>query len=221
MQANYVQRLRLQFSKVGPARYIGHLDLARTLERALNRAGIPLAYTQGFNKRPRMQLGPPLPLGFTSDGEMVDIWLEEAMDAGIARERISARMAPGIIIHDVLDVPLGDPSLQAQTETASYEVTLLDDISPEDLALRVATLLAKADLKRERRGKPYDLRPQILTLAISEDEEDRPRLDMTLTLLPGQTGRPDEVLLALGLEPTAARVHRTRVHLGNPEASAT
>ena len=47
------QRLRLTFSKDGPARFISHLDLARALERALNRAALPVAYTQGFNRRPR------------------------------------------------------------------------------------------------------------------------------------------------------------------------
>jgi radical SAM-linked protein len=75
MKANYVQRLRLVFAKDGPARFIGHLDLARTLERMLNRAQIPLAYTQGYNPRPRMQLATALPLGFTSECEIADIWL--------------------------------------------------------------------------------------------------------------------------------------------------
>ncbi len=62
MQANYVQRIRLVYSKLGNTRYIGHLDLARTLQRAINRARIPIAYTQGYNKRPRMQLADALPL---------------------------------------------------------------------------------------------------------------------------------------------------------------
>jgi radical SAM-linked protein len=213
MQANYVQRLRLQFAKTGPTRYIGHLDLARTLERALNRAGIPLAYTQGFNKRPRMQLGPPLPLGFTSEGEMVDIWLEEKLDPGEAMARIVARMAPGIVVHDVAEVPLADPSLQAQTETATYEATLLEEIDGESLHELVEELMAKRELPRERRGKQYDLRPQILALSVHEDDGGRARLDMTLTLLPGQTGRPDEVLEALGIESRLARIHRKRIGL--------
>ena len=66
MQTIVVQRLRMQFSKVGPTRFIGHLDLARTLERSSNRARLPMAYTLGFNKRMRLQLAPALPLGFTS-----------------------------------------------------------------------------------------------------------------------------------------------------------
>ncbi|MFN2224368.1 MAG: TIGR03936 family radical SAM-associated protein, partial [Candidatus Promineifilaceae bacterium] len=65
MQANYVQRLRLQFAKVGPTRFIGHLDLAKALERSLNRAQNPLAYTQGYNPRPRMEFAAPLPVDLT------------------------------------------------------------------------------------------------------------------------------------------------------------
>ena len=84
MQANYVQRLRLEFAKTGPTRFIGHLDLAKALERSLNRAQIPLAYTQGYNPRPRMQLAAALPLGFTSECELADVWLLEAVDPEVA-----------------------------------------------------------------------------------------------------------------------------------------
>jgi radical SAM-linked protein len=105
MQPTYVQRLRLTFSKVGPTRFIGHLDLARTLERVLNRANIPVTYTQGFNRRPRMQMAAALPLGFTSECEMVDILLDEQMEPTAVQQQLLAKMAPGIILHKVEEVP--------------------------------------------------------------------------------------------------------------------
>jgi radical SAM-linked protein len=61
-----VQRLRITFAKQGALKFIGHLDLAKTWERILRRAQLALAYTQGFNAHPRLQLASPLPLGFTS-----------------------------------------------------------------------------------------------------------------------------------------------------------
>lgn len=213
MQANYVQRLRIRFSKVGPTRYIGHLDLARTLERAFNRARLPIAYTQGFNKRPRMQLATALPLGFTSDCEMVDIWLQEMVEPATAQAHLIARMAPGVIIQEVTDVPVSEPPLQTRTCDATYLVTLLQPVDEVDLRRRVADSLTAPKLMRVRRDKTYDLRPLIYDLGVVREEGGPLQLLMRLALQPAQTGRPDEVALALQLDPQAIRVHRTHITL--------
>ena len=213
MQANYVQRLRMRFSKVGPTRYISHLDLARALERALNRARVPVSYTQGYNPRPRMQFASALPLGFTSEAELADIWLEEEMDPSQAREQIMSRMAPGIVVHEVWEVPLDAPAMQASTKETAYVAVVDDLIDRAVLRQRVDELLAAESIMRERRGKEYDLRPLVLELKLEEDEERSLLLAMRLLLQPGKTGRPDEVLDALGLDPLSIRVHRTNIVL--------
>ncbi len=157
MQANYVQRLRLTFSKMEPARFIGHLDLARTLERAFNRAKIPIAYTQGFNRRPRMAFAAPLPLGFSGKAELVDIWLAEKMAPETAREQITEKMAPGIEIRQINDIPLRASSLQAITQAATYSVVLLDPASISDLQQRIGQYFviskpAPPEEKRQKQG---------------------------------------------------------------------
>jgi radical SAM-linked protein len=213
MQANYVQRLRFVFSKTGPTRYIGHLDVARALERALNRAKIPIAYTQGYNKRPRMQFVGPLPLGFTSECEIADIWLMEAMEPEAAQRQMMTRMAPGIEIFEVQEIPLSAPATQTLTAEARYEALILDPVDKADLQTRIDTFLAAESVERKRRGKGYDLRPLVLNLALKETEDGALRIDMRLYLLPGKTGRPDEVVAALGLDPLAARIHRKAIVL--------
>ncbi len=218
MQANYVQRLRLTFSKSGPARYIGHLDLARTLERALNRARIPIAYSQGFNRRPRLSFAAALPLGYTSEYELADIWLFEELDPPAAGRQMMEKMAPGIVIRSVAEVPLKAPSLQSQTLSADYSAMPLDWIAAQALRARVDSLLAEQILLRERKkgkgkAKSYDLRPLITALSVDRAEDDNPSLKMTLLLMAGQTGRPDEVLTALDLDPLAARIHRLMITL--------
>jgi len=213
MQANYVQRLRLTFRKEGPTRFIGHLDLARTLERSLNRARIPMSYSQGFNSRPRMQMAAALPLGYTSACELADIWLKEAMEPETAREQIMARMAPGIDVWEVQEVGLKEPALQTRTLDSTYEVTLLEPVDTAVLQSRIADLLAAETLLRERRDKPYDLRPLLLDLRLRQPITDLTQLDMRLMLKEGQTGRPDEVLDALEFDPLAARIHRTAITL--------
>ena len=218
MQPTYVQRLRLTFSKMGPTRFIGHLDLARTMERVLNRAKIPVTYTQGFNRRPRMQMASALPLGFTSDCEIIDILLDEVVAPDRIKEMLLAKMAPGIILHTVEEVPINDPALQASTVTAVYTVTPLDPIDASALQQTIDDLLASETHMRERargkRRKPYDLRPLIEEIRL-EETADAPTIHMRLALQEGKTGRPDEVLYALGLDPADTRIHRTQIILAD------
>ena len=218
MQANYVQRLRLTFCKDGPARFIGHLDLARTLERSFNRSRIPIAYTQGFNRRPRMSLAAALPLGFTSNCELADIWLEKEVDLVEARQQMQEKMAPGIKVSAIEAVSLAAPSLQSVTKSAIYSATLLDEVNELELQHRIGEIMDADSLLRQRKQgkgkvKEYDLRPLIIELKVDQPLNNLTRLRMKLFLEPGKTGRPDEVLSALSLDPAAARIQRTNMIL--------
>ena len=220
MQANYVQRLRLTFSKGGPARFTGHLDLARTLERSFNRARIPIAYTQGFNRRPRMSLAAALPLGFTSEYELADIWLAEDMDPVILQSEMMRKMAPGISVSHIESVPLTDPSLQSVVTSASYLVSLQDVTNRVELQEGVERILdTKSLLQTRKRGKgkikEYDLRPLIIELMVDERANGPVRIRMELCLSPSKSGRPDAVLSALSLDPYAALIHRTKITLSD------
>ena len=209
-----VQRLRLTFSKDGPARFISHLDLARALERALNRAALPVAYTQGFNRRPRLSLAAALPLGYTSVAEVADVWLTEPIEPEVFRARLMARMAPGIAILAVAEAPLAAPSLQQQLAESAYEVGLPAEVDTAALRRAAAELRAAGARVRQRhrpkdnRPQTFDLRPLLLDLAVEEGADGAPRLRLRLVQSATQMGRPDDVLAALGLEPLDARVHR-------------
>jgi uncharacterized protein (DUF2344 family) len=85
-------RLRIVFSKTGALRYTGHLDLQKIWERTARRAGLPLAYSQGFHPQPKIQLAAALPLGFSGRAELVDIWLDaESADSNLSKSQISSR----------------------------------------------------------------------------------------------------------------------------------
>lgn len=215
MEANYVQRIRLVFSKSGTTRYIGHLDFARTLERAINRAGIPIAYTQGFNKRPRMQMADALPLGFTSECEIADLLLGQEVEPDSVKMELGSTLPAGIELHSVIEVPISEKSLQNQTKDATYVVRLDRELQRADLEMRLEELMSRSSIIRERRGKEYDLRPRVFTLLLSGQDADEFELTMNLSLVPGEVGRPDEVLDAIRLDPLAADIHRTRIRLEN------
>lgn len=208
-------------SKGGPARFISHLDLARALERALNRAALPVAYSQGFNRRPRLSLAAALPLGYTSAAEVADVWLTEAVEPEVFQARLMARMAPGIVVLAVAEAPLTAPSLQQQLAESVYEVGLPAGEDAAPLRQAVAELLAATTLVRQRhrpkdnRSQSFDLRPLILDLALEEREGGVLNLRLRLVQSATQMGRPDDVLAALGLEPLDARVHRVALHFAD------
>jgi radical SAM-linked protein len=218
MQANYVQRLRGTFGKAGPARFISHLDLVRTIERALIRAQIPLAYSQGFNPQPRMQFAAALPLGFTSDGEIVDLFLSESIDPEATLQNLNKKMAPGIVMHTLIEQKLSSPKLQTITSQACYVATFTTDKTAREMKKAVDKVLSSKELIRTRRDREYDLRPLIIELEVEEIQADDIQLSILMTHLPGISGRPDEVLKELGFDPLAARIHRRELILSEPSS---
>ena len=77
--ARKMQRLRITFTKSEEARFIGNLDLHRACERTMRRVGADMVFSQGFNPSPKLQLASALPLGITSEAEVLDVWLNESV----------------------------------------------------------------------------------------------------------------------------------------------
>jgi radical SAM-linked protein len=207
----------MRFSKEGPARFISHLDLSKTLERALNRAQIPISFTQGFNPQPRMQFADALPLGLTSECEIVDFWLKVKKEPEETLIALKAKMASGIRVISIEEVEISAPPLQTITKLSEYRVFLTDEFPDEVIEVRVDALLEAATIPSVRRNKQYDLRPLILELNVISHTRDSVELGMVMPLEPGRTGRPDEVLKALNIDPLAARIHRTKLILAETE----
>ena len=167
-----------------------------------------------------MQLAAALPLGFTSECEIADIWLLEKVDPRAAGQAMLTRMAPGIEIKDVREVNLANPALQNQVIEADYVARITEAVDPVVLLETITQFLAAESIMRERRGKHYDLRPLVISLVLADDKDNRDtaaelELQMRLSMTPGKTGRPDEVLDALDLDPLAALIHRRRLLLAD------
>ena len=208
-----MQRLRITFAKTQAMQYTGHLDLHKTWERTLRRARLPLAYSEGFNPHPKIQLGAALPLGFTSECELVDVWLETPQDLADARAALEKAAAPGLSLLEVREMPARSPAVQTLVAAAEYRVIVPASGEARTLAERLAALLAAPDIKRTRRGKEYDLRPLIEALSVVASDEKGHALVMRLAAREGATGRPEEVVEALGYPATSAIYHRQRLFL--------
>lgn len=206
-------RLRIQFSKTEAMRYTGHLDLYRTWERTFRRAKLPLAYSQGYRPHPRLSLACALPLGLTSQGDLLDVWLEEDIDIDSITRILTNALPPGIFVESILEIPAQSPTLQKLVQYSIYQVTILEPFM--ELQERMELLLEASTLIRQRQSKNYDLRPLIKDIHhMPQDEAGHQRLEMTLSTSDAGTGRPDEVIYALGGDPSATRIHRLGLILG-------
>jgi len=204
-------RVRITFSKTGALKYIGHLDLNTIWERAARRAGLPLAYTQGFHPQPKMNFASALPLGFSSRCEVMDMRLNEKMDLNLVWVQLQSAMPAGIGIVKIESVDERAPALPMQIVSAEYEATLTEAVDGAGLRRKMDELMASPSLPRQRRGKDYDLRPLIEKIElISED-----KIFMRLAAREGATGRPEEVLDVLGIVIENARVERTTLIFKN------
>lgn len=125
-------KYRVKFSKIGPIKYIGHLDVMRYFQKAIRRANIPVAYSEGFSPHQILSFAFPLSVGFTSEGEYFDIELTDEVNCCEIRERLNGVMSEGIKVIDVKALDEKSINCMSAVFAASYRVTIKDDISLPD-----------------------------------------------------------------------------------------
>ena len=171
-------RIRFRFSKLGKIRFTSQRDVARMWERALRRAELPLAYTEGFSPRPQLSFGLALPTGCESLAEYLAVVLDDArpetaaVDLAGLPARMSGLLPQGIDVEAAATVERGDGSLQQQVTSCSWTMWF-SGLSRPELADRVASLVAADSvvITRERKGRQEqdDLRPSVLALALGPE----------------------------------------------------
>ncbi len=214
--AQKAQRIRLRFARGPQAASIGHLDLARRWERALREAGVPVSYSQSNRPQPRLTLAAGLPMGVTSEGELLDVVLTEHLPPSELVARVRPHLPEGLEALEAWEVGLGLPALPSAVRWADYEVDVPAGEGGPDVAAAVASFLAADQLPwedtRGEKTRHYDLRALVQEVHVEGHCDGVVRLSMRLRCDTAGVGRPDQVVLALGL-PQPARVHRRRLVL--------
>ena len=163
-------KARVRYDKRGKIRFLSHRDLARVWERALRRAGIRVAYSEGFSPRPRLSFGLALSTGYESLGEYLDVDLHP--EAGVTPEELPAlvtpHLPPGMAAQAAMPLEPGTESLQAAVTSSTWQIEVLGPDAAElrhgvEVALAATTL----PLLVERKGAEVevDARPGIVALA--------------------------------------------------------
>jgi len=210
-----MQRLRITFSRAEGVKYISHLDLMRLWERALRRAAIPMAYSQGFSPHPKISMAAPLPIGVTSEGEVMDILLRRRVSPYFFIKAVSEQLPADISILGVEQVSLAAASLQSQVREAEYRVEVETDGGVEKVEAAVRSFMAKEHIpwqhQRDTGIRRYDLRPLVHRLWLIGWQQSRCTLGMRLRTDSNATGRPEQVTAALGFPQRPISLHRTRL----------
>ncbi|WP_308036667.1 TIGR03936 family radical SAM-associated protein [Actinoplanes sp. DH11] len=208
-----MQRLRLRYAKRGPLRFTSHRDFARAFERALRRAAVPIAYSQGFTPHPKISYASAAPTGVGSEAEYLEIGLQAPVDPEELRVALDAALSPGL---DILEAVIAvEGSLADRIDASQWRIEL-PQVEEKTAVDAVAAFLAAEEVLVERMTKQgrrsFDARAAVTSCTVTQ-EADLPSgatgvpcaiIDLVVRQVTPAV-RPDDVLSGLrvvaGLEP--------------------
>ncbi len=206
-------KIRLTVRKGERAAPLSHLEFMNAVQRAVKRAGIPVRWSGGFHPAPRIGFGDALPLGVTSEAELIDLDLAAPRDPALVMADLTRELPAGIAVLAAQSISRRAPSAAADLATALYRVPLPASV-PDDLPARLETFLTAATVVVERmkkgRGVQIDLRPWVTGLKVDDSA-------LWMTLRSGSPlplaahlfGLPIEEVRALGVCKTAVTLHES------------
>ena len=165
------QKVRIKFEKTGMMRFIGHLDVMRYFQKAMRRAGIDIAYSEGFSPHQKMSFAAPLGIGLEGYGEYFDIEVNSFMPSAIMTAALNEVMVEGFRVISCKYLPENTPNAMASVFAADYTVTIHNnniDISTEELTLKINEFYAQPEIITEKETKKssrvLDMKPLIYSL---------------------------------------------------------
>ena len=219
-------RLRLEITKGEEIRYISHLDYASAIERAIIRAKLPAAYSEGFNPHMKLSFASALAVGVTSQAEYMDIEFKEEVDLNQGVQRLAATLPLGIRVNSGKIMPAKMTALMAIVNLATYDIlvpskvgefaSVVDSLKRFNEAQEVLYTRETPKGRKEIEVKQYMAR---CISAIQQDNQVLLVMDIKITA----TGsiKPGEVLAALvtmfelNVDKDRARINRTGLYVAD------
>jgi len=169
-------RMVVKYAKQDRVKHISHLDLVRTLHRALRRAEIPVAFSQGYNPQPKVAFAPPLSVGMTSEGEYLDVVLVSCLSPQEFCQRMNSVLPKGIAMLKGVEIEQSTPSLMSMIERALYTIRLFNNpyrdfgVALEEFLKQPELMVAKSGKKGER---IINIKPMIHELSLVSLSEEQ------------------------------------------------
>jgi radical SAM-linked protein len=225
-------KLRLEITKGEEIRYISHLDYASAMERAIIRAKLPVAYSEGFNPHMKLSFASALAVGVTSQAEYVDIECKEEVDLSQAIKRLTATLPVGIVIKGAKYIQGNVPALMAIVNLATYDVTvplLAGDFGIIEDSIRWFNDAETVFYTRESpKGKKEIEVKQYMAQAVKVVPlEKAVRLMLEIKITPTGSIKPGEVLGALvamfdlPVDIDNILIHRTGLYISDGKVQAS
>jgi len=212
-----VQRFRIAFTKGPSIRNISHLDLMRAVQRTARRAGVAVAYSEGFHPHMRISFGPALSVGHTGLSEWIDIDIREQMTSDELLCRLDRSSPPGMDFIKVREIPGNSEPLSVILTCAAYRITLHGTASGSDssAAIIFSDLMNSDRIDAVHKDKKVDIRPYIYSLDVEGWRESRLTCLLRLRLGPEGSGKPADIIYELsqrGLRYESSEVERTGLY---------
>lgn len=200
-------RIRVKFTKEGNVKFVGHLDTVRLFQRAIKAAGIPVAYSQGFNPHSLIYFAMPLSVGVSSQAEYMDIVTAEDMSCEEVRKRLEAILVKGIEIIDLFEMPSSTESLMSMVDMADYRIQIPKEALTEEERAQILVKVEGPELLVMKKGKKkvikeVDIKPLIRHFEFKE-ESDFYVIETTVMAGSKQNLSPELLLQSLMGEKTA------------------
>lgn len=224
-------KVRIKYTKSGHLKFIGHLDVMRFFQKAVKRAGLDIAYSQGFSPHQLMSFAAPLALGVTSEGEYFDAEFNSLVSSDEFVRRFNEQMVEGMAVNDVILLPDKAKNSMSIVAGSDYHITILDKEEQdnkvnsckerkEKLLTAIPHLLEKETIevlrKTKKNEKIEDIKPGIFKLAVDED-----KIYMFLATGSEYNLKPESVIEALcketGIEYNKFdyQIHRIETYMKN------
>jgi radical SAM-linked protein len=213
-----VQKLRVRYAKRGRLRFTSHRDIQRSLERALRRADIPMAYSAGFSPHPKVSYAGAAPTGTASEAEYLEISVTDRCDPAAVRAALDESMPAGLDILEVVEATAGNLVERLQASAWRIELPGVPDETAQVAVERFLAAVAVPVQRMMKNGlRTFDTRGAVHTLVLEQADAGSP--DLTCAILRAVVRhttpavRPDDVLTALRVvadlvPPSAPRVTR-------------
>ena len=185
----------LIYEKGESIRWLGHLDILRTVERAIRRAALPIAFSNGFNPRERIAFASALATGITAAAERATLELTDALPTDEIQRRLNDALPPGIRIHECREISDAEAKeMLSGYDRAEYEVVcdLPPETASEAIERGIAILLSRSEIiikrERESKSKIVDIRPSIYALTICPEPVSASRIVLQMVVGQGESG---------------------------------
>lgn len=167
-------KLRVKFSKHGAIKFIGHLDVMRYFQKAIRRADIDIAYTEGFSPHQIMSFAAPLGVGLESNGEYMDIEVHSVTSTQDILERLNQQMAEGIAVLEVKLLPEHAGNAMASVAAAKYTIRFREGYEPDfEYAKLLEEFYQQEEImvtkKTKKSESTFDMKPYIYECHVEED----------------------------------------------------